>query len=484
VSVAGNQTKVPLNAAKALVCGHEELPALYLPGEGNSAPVLYRERGAHLNVPDFERLRESGVKFLIFEDGALSSYERALEQRLGDILRDPSLTPEAKASSVHVAGTAAVREILENPGESPQLERVSNMLDVVIENVLAQPAVGANLLRMSSHHQCTASHMFAVGTLSVMLGAEVVGLDPGQLRNIGLAGMFHDLGKLQIPSEILGKAVPLTSAEYHQIQQHTIESVRLLGDNPLINSEIRLMILQHHERIDGAGYPLGLRGDEIVLGAKLLSIVDSFHAIIGRRSYRGPTSPIDAMRILKYEIGRQFDRDLYRKWVHLFSRYWNLQISQLELNDLQGEAGLSYHSDHRSSPRKEILRNQPRLCCRGRVQVRCKIVRQLIGLPARSTDMTLALLDLSRGGLCMFSPDPMYRGEVVNLCLSVAGAAPLGVRAVVAWCRKEAGRSGFKVGIRLTSRIPAEEIGNPQLVHRLAEDGESNGTPLNSASEF
>lgn len=457
---------LPVASARVLAERGEADFSIYLPHSADEGPVLYRKAGAIEARPDFHRLHNAGVSHILVRGEDLSRCEEVLEENLESVLHDATIEPLQKVQCVQHVGTSVVRDLLSGESLSSSIDRASNLLDIVIEGVLADELVAMNLLNMSEHHRTTASHMFAVSTLAVLLGAEVFGPVHTTLRELGLAGMLHDLGKITIDPEVLNKTTPLTPAEMELIRHHPVESVRLIGDHPDATTMVRQMVLQHHERPDGRGYPLGLTDDSLLTGSKIISIVDSFHAMIGRRNYRGSLEPADAVRQLKYQSGKQFDAVLLATWEALFNRCWKDTAVSKSLETEESDVGKTYHDDHRSSPVGDTPRKQERLPCKERAKVRCFYAGRLTDASAAPDEFVSPLYDLSRGGLCLFVTHPMYRGEVVHLLIETGGKKTW-VSGVVRWCRKEQDDRRFKAGIQLDGRISEDRASEKTAVKGL-----------------
>ncbi|MCR9256489.1 MAG: PAS domain-containing protein [Alphaproteobacteria bacterium] len=154
----------------------------------------------------------------------------------------------------------------------------------------------------------TAGHEEHVARIAVQIGKKM-GLDDHQLLGLELGAMIHDVGKIQIPSEILSKPSRLLDAEYELIKMHPETGAQLLGDIefewPIVD-----MIRQHHERIDGSGYPHGLKGDEITLEARIIAVADVFDAMATHRPYR-PGLGIDAAaKEIREGAGTRYDPEI------------------------------------------------------------------------------------------------------------------------------------------------------------------------------
>lgn len=428
--------------------------SVFLPNSAGEAPVLYHEAGAGMTKPDFDRLERQGVADLCVRDEDVGKCDRVLEHKLEDVVNDPSVPPIEKAGIVQRVGTFVASDLAKSAREQPDLDRTTNLVDNIVSCVLADPIVAGHVLQMSHHERTTASHMCVVSALSVALGAEIFGPDARVLRELGLAGMLHDLGKLAISPDILGKTEPLTPEEWMIIQQHPIESVRLIGENPNANMAVRQIILQHHERVDGRGYPLGLSGDDILLTTKALTIVDTFHAMIGPRSYRAALSPVEANRLLSNHAGRQLDAELIPHWEALFARWWHSQVTTEQSNGATASVSEKVNrNEHRTPPKRppQPKARPTRFACDGKLLVKCIYAGRLHDTSPARDEFLAPVHDISRGGLCIYASHPMYRGEVINVHVQ-AGDRKVWASGTVVWCRSQPGNI-FKVGLRFVHRL-------------------------------
>jgi HD-GYP domain-containing protein (c-di-GMP phosphodiesterase class II) len=151
-------------------------------------------------------------------------------------------------------------------------------------------------------------HLDGVGRLARLL-AKRIGLPEHEVTRIGLAAELHDIGKMAIPDAILLKPSALDAEEWNLVKKHTEIGERIVRAAPSIASAAEL-IRSSHEHVDGSGYPDGLRGDEIPLGASIIAICDAYDAMTSGRPYRRGRSPEEAMAELRRCAGTQFRADL------------------------------------------------------------------------------------------------------------------------------------------------------------------------------
>lgn len=156
----------------------------------------------------------------------------------------------------------------------------------------------------------TEEHTRRVALRAVQVGEEL-GLPPERLRILAVGGLLHDMGKLSVPDEILRKPGPLTDAEYEVIKRHPQwgeELLRTLG----FADEVRQLVRDHHERVDGSGYPLGVRGEQLALETKILGVCDVYDALISPRVYRGAWEHGRAIDFLNEHAGTAFEPRVVR----------------------------------------------------------------------------------------------------------------------------------------------------------------------------
>jgi putative two-component system response regulator len=154
--------------------------------------------------------------------------------------------------------------------------------------------------------------------------AEEMRLEEAMCEDLRVAGRLHDVGKIGIREDILNKPDRLTPEEYDHVKRHVQIGLDILA--PLFHIAKPLKYIEHHhEHWDGAGYPTGLAGESIPLGARILCVADTFDALTSKRAYRAPLEPLDALERLSVDVGKQFDPCVYDALVRVITRRFSPQ---------------------------------------------------------------------------------------------------------------------------------------------------------------
>ncbi len=177
---------------------------------------------------------------------------------------------------------------------------------VAQEEAFLGPRVRAMMVRLAHKDAYTELHTRRVALRAVQVG-EQLGLFAGRLRELAIGGLLHDVGKLSVPDEILQKPGPLSDEEYGIVKRHPEWGAELIDELGGFTPTVRKLVLEHHERLDGSGYPRALRGDQIDLETSILAVCDVYDALVSKRVYRDAWSSGQALSLLEAESGREFD---------------------------------------------------------------------------------------------------------------------------------------------------------------------------------
>jgi putative two-component system response regulator len=227
------------------------------------------------------------------------------------------------ASRDVVAGLdAGADDFVRKPYDEAELmARVRSVLRlarVTAEMVGAHGVIAALANAVEAKDSTTEEHCQRLAGLAHQLGMRS-GMEPAPLKGLVFGALLHDIGKIGVSDAILNKTGPLTAQEWYEMRQHPLIGERIC--EPLATaSQFAPIIRHHHERWDGTGYPDGLRGEAIPLGARIVGLVDAFDAIIHDRPYRVARDIAGAIDELQREAGAQFDPELVRLFVPLVER--------------------------------------------------------------------------------------------------------------------------------------------------------------------
>jgi diguanylate cyclase (GGDEF)-like protein/putative nucleotidyltransferase with HDIG domain len=231
---------------------------------------------------------------------------RTLKEKVGFI--DVSISCNTKTKlNKEVELDAIVKEAVEELNNNRTTQKVShenNTTNLIME-----------MLFEKNHREML--HSTRVSTLCEKL-AKKLGFDKGMVDRIRKTGMLHDIGKIGIDEDILNKNDKLSDKEWNEIKKHPIIGYRILNASEEFTVHAK-DVLQHHERIDGKGYPNAIKGDEISITAKIISIADTYDALISERTYKTPMTKEDALKEIKRCSNTQFDEEIVNSFIEMIN---------------------------------------------------------------------------------------------------------------------------------------------------------------------
>ncbi len=248
--------------------------------------------GSVLTPSYIKRLHDKGYRFVYIED------EFSLDIQPDDVLDE--LT-RARALTT-------LQESLENIAGKRPLDsgKVSGVVEDIIKNINSTKGIAFSLSTIRSLDEYTFIHSLNVCVLALVIGAEAR-LPLHELMDLGVGALLHDVGKVIIPLDILNKPDGLTREEMSLVKLHTLEGFEILKSQPGISLLSSHVAFQHHEKIDGTGYPRGIEGPEIHRYARMTAVADIMDAISARRPYRNQLAPDRACSLLLSLSGPHLD---------------------------------------------------------------------------------------------------------------------------------------------------------------------------------
>ncbi len=279
------------------------------------------ERFVHyLRAGDFIPLE----KILSFEKKAPESFYILASERtryqafVREGLVSTDLTTKQKATLLRESTMVLVEELFERPDIDQALNDARQVIEDFVGFMDEDASAMVNLIGLSSHDFYTYNHSLDVSIYSLGLG-RAVGFQGKELRELGLGGLFHDIGKRHIPLEIICKEGSLTDAEWRQMQKHPQYGLAILQEHKS-SEEIQACAFEHHESIAGNGYPQNLTANEIHAMARVVSVADTYDALTTKRSYNDPMRPTDAIELMTGKLGTRYDPEVLKALVGIFNK--------------------------------------------------------------------------------------------------------------------------------------------------------------------
>lgn len=198
--------------------------------------------------------------------------------------------------------------------KAPEVQKVQEAVSWMVESVTRNPDGLMWLVRLREWDVTAYDHGLNVSIYLMSFGRHL-GLPQGLLQILGAAGMMQDVGKVRLPLELLEKRTPLTAAEHGTLKSHVTHSVEILQTSQGTSQMLIDIVAQHHERLDGSGYPKGLKGEQISMLGAMAGIVDTYAAMTSARPYRKPVTPQHALQQLYAWRGKIFSAELVEKFI-------------------------------------------------------------------------------------------------------------------------------------------------------------------------
>jgi HD-GYP domain-containing protein (c-di-GMP phosphodiesterase class II) len=228
----------------------------------------------------------------------------------------------ARAAKICNQSRAAVLSMFEEArmGKTVDSGGAKQLVQEIADSVSRNPGALISLARLKTADDYTYMHSVAVCAMMVAL-AKQLGLNEEETRSAGLAGLMHDLGKAAMPMSVLNKPGKLTEAEFSIIKTHPEEGYRLLQNGGGADPVVMDVCLHHHEKMDGSGYPHGLKGDEISLFAKMGAVCDVYDAITSNRPCKAGWDPAESLRKMAEWASGHFDGKVFQAFVKSLGIY-------------------------------------------------------------------------------------------------------------------------------------------------------------------
>lgn len=248
------------------------------------------EKGAYLDDFHIEYLQEKGVNGVFIQEGEPDPDELEVQipQFTREVIEMSRVEDRAKVKlteSVRKRVSEGIQFLYSHTDDENFSEATNNVANELMKTIVDNDAVAVDISMLKVSDEYTFKHSVDVATMSMIVGKKH-GLSDHEIHELGISGLLHDVGKSKIPNEVLNKAAKLTDEEFALMKQHTLFGFDILKKRNEFSEGIMLGVLQHHEKINGKGYPVGSPADKIHPYAKIISVADIYDALVTERPYK------------------------------------------------------------------------------------------------------------------------------------------------------------------------------------------------------
>ena len=286
---------------------HQEVPFdiyLYLDGK----IVTYLNQGQKLDGNRLESLhsKDSGESFYVH-----NNQKQIYRDYVKGTMNSDLISNDTKASILRESSIAILEDLFETPDVALALAASRPIITDLLNFMEAAPESIGNLISLTGHDFYTYNHSFDVSIYSLGLG-QVLGFDKKTLEELGQSSLFHDIGKRNVPLEILCKKGPLSDDEWVEMRMHPTYGLNILNEHEGISDAIKAACYEHHESWSGGGYPQDISGHEIHPFGRLVALTDTYDAMTTQRSYNTPMKPTEALQMMKDKLSGRYDPDMLK----------------------------------------------------------------------------------------------------------------------------------------------------------------------------
>jgi len=254
-------------------------------------------------------LLENNTEEIYVYSGEISNYNQYVESNINTFLHDEKLTPIKRQEILCNISINYMQEIFNTPSKyvKQNLDRCRLLIKHILSEKLGTSTLLETLGGLIQHSSYTYAHSVQVCSYTIALHSLMFNLDEDELIDIGVGAIFHDYGKIYIPTEILDKPGNLEQLEFYEVKKHCEYGYDLLKMLDVFSPVSLDIVKHHHEKLNGRGYPDGLNGTDISKSSRIAAIADVYSALTTKRAYRDALDRESAFEIMRNDMAGSFD---------------------------------------------------------------------------------------------------------------------------------------------------------------------------------
>jgi len=258
--------------------------------------------------------KENNIEHVYVHVNEFDLYARYINTNLSKALVNPYLSRDKKNEILYRNASYVMQRVLNDPRSGKNIQMGIDFMETFSQYVVKNEITASMLVKLFSKHYELFSHSIQVAFLTAVF-CRFLNKDTNFILLSSLGALFHDVGKVEMPPEILLKRGELSDEEWSVIKCHPELGVKILESNKILEQQSIEVVLQHHEKADGSGYPYGLTIDEISPMAQVVHIVDCYDAMTTERVYKMAMSPFEALKTMTIEMKQSFNKKLLEKFI-------------------------------------------------------------------------------------------------------------------------------------------------------------------------
>lgn len=288
---------------------------LFIPSECKKKMDRFKENGSSITTD--EKVMIDAMGPLYVEESEFKDYELFCQNMKEAHEELEYISFEEKSATLYAHASEVLSTLFSNPETLANYDACKEVVHEIVGAILDDNFTIKSLLSIAAHDYYTHTHSINVAIYALSLGS-FMGLQQETLSELGESALLHDLGKSKISKAIINKNGKLTNLEFQEIQRHPSLGYTIGMKLGIKNKNILQGIKHHHEKMDGSGYPSGLKGESIPLFARIICLSDIFDALTSKRSYKEPMTTFDALKLMKVNMKDHIDIRLLNKMITMF----------------------------------------------------------------------------------------------------------------------------------------------------------------------
>lgn len=279
--------------------------------------IAYKAKGARWQRADEEKLKGFGLTELYVKFASRREHHRFLDERLSKLLDRPNVPLAQKAHVLYEIADPVLSTVYSTPSSSENIAAACGYVKNCIKYLNDRGAL-PELVELSKKTLTEHAHALHVATYTISLAKMTGYQSKDEVFALGMGALLHDIGKSKIDTDIVNKAGELNDIEWQLMRQHPQFGEEILDNRQLVPILSKRIVAEHHERVNGKGYPRGIKGIHVF--SKMVGIADCFNALTSERTYSKAMSPFEALKFMLTTMKQEFDPQLLAAFIEMLSK--------------------------------------------------------------------------------------------------------------------------------------------------------------------